>query len=56
MLDVLSLSSVRTNIYFPNTIMRKMIEAYSFDDFKTTRLYASIKSWQDLEGVVALAA
>jgi hypothetical protein len=42
--------------YKVENIMAKMIEAYSLDDFKTTRLYASIQAWQETEGVTALAA
>lgn len=42
--------------YKVENIMAKMIEAYSLDDFKITRLYASIQAWQETEGVTALAA
>lgn len=55
-LAVLSLSSVNTNIFSPAAIMRKMIETYTFDDFKTTKLYASLKEWQNAERVIALVA
>lgn len=42
--------------YKVENIVAKMIESYSIDDFKTTRLYASIQAWQVTEGVTALAA
>ncbi len=42
--------------YKEENIMAKIIEEYSFDDFKTTRLYASILVWQNEEGVSALVA
>ena len=33
-----------------------MKESYTIDNFKVTMLYARIKSWQEAEGVTALAA
>ena len=42
--------------YKVENITAKMIEAYSLDDFKSTRLYASIQAWQEAEGVTALVA
>lgn len=56
LLSALSLALINTNIFSPLNIMQKMIDAYSIDDFKTTRLYASIRAWQESEGVSVLAA
>ena len=42
--------------YTAENIMVKMTESYSLDDFKTTRLYASIRAWQATEGVIVLVA
>ena len=42
--------------YSEKSIMLKMIEAYSLDDFKATQLYANIKEWQITEDVNVLVA
>jgi hypothetical protein len=47
---------VDVQTYSVKAIMTKMTEAYSLDDFKTTKLYSSIKTWQTTEGVTALVA
>lgn len=44
------------NQYKVEKLMAKMIDVYSLDDFKVTRLYASIQAWQEAEGVTALTA
>ena len=56
LLKLLSLSMVDVQTYSVDAIMTKMTEAYSLNDFKATRLYASIQAWQTAEGVIALAA
>ena len=56
LLKLLSLSMVDVQTYSVEAIMTKMTEAYSLNDFKATRLYASIQAWQTAEGVIALAA
>lgn len=56
LLSALSLALINTNEYSSGNIMQKMTEAYTMEDFKTTRLYASIKFWQEAEGVSALVA
>lgn len=55
-LSALSLALINTNDYSPSKFMLKMRNAYSMSDFKTTRLYASLKAWQESEGIVALVA
>ena len=54
-LNLLSLVLIKKE-YSEKSIMLKMIEAYSLDDFKATRLYANIKEWQGAEGVNVLVA
>ena len=56
LLKLLSLSMVDVQTYSVEAIMTKMTEAYSLNDFKATRLYASIQAWQTAEGVTALVA
>ena len=56
LLKLLSLTLVDVKTYSVEAIMAKMTESYSMDDFKATRLYASIQAWQTAEGVTALAA
>ena len=56
LLNLLSLTLVDVQTYSVKAIMTKMTEAYSLDDFKTTKLYSSIKTWQTTEGVTALVA
>ena len=56
LLKLLSLTLVDVQTYSVEAIMTKMTEAYSLNDFKATRLYASIQAWQTAEGVIALAA
>lgn len=55
-LSALSYALININDYSPTQVMLKMMDAYTMLDFKTTRLYASIKAWQESEGVVALVA
>lgn len=55
-LKLLSLILIDVQTYSVEAIMAKMTKAYSMDDFKATRLYASIKAWQIAEGVTALIA
>ena len=55
-LHLLSLTLIQEHIYSETNIMTKMSEAYSLDDFKTTRLYTSIKVWEAVEGVSVLIA
>lgn len=40
--------------YSATSIMQKMIEVYSLEDFRQTHLYASILHWQESEGVDVL--
>ena len=56
LLKLLSLTLVDVKTYSVEAIMVKMTEAYSMDDFKATRLYASILAWQTSERVTALVA
>ena len=56
LIPVLSKALIRTHIYSEANILIKMTEAYSLDDFKATKLYSSIKTWQTTEGVTALVA
>lgn len=56
LLNLLSLTLVDVQTYSVKAIMTKMTEAYSLDDFKATKLYSSIKTWQTTEGVTALVA
>lgn len=56
LLSALSLALINTIEYSPENIMRKMKDSYTIGDFKSTRLYACIKSWQETEGVSALVA
>ena len=53
---LLSLALIDVQTYSEVNIMKKMTEVYSLDDFKATKLYASIKKWQDAEGVCTLLA
>lgn len=55
-LSALSLALINTNEYSSASIMLKMSDVYTMPDFMSTRLYARIKAWQEVEGVVALAA
>jgi len=50
LLKLLSLTLVDVQTYSVDALMAKMTEAYSMDDFKTTKLYSSIKTWQTTEG------
>lgn len=56
LLKLLSLTLIDVQTYSVGAIMAKMTAAYSSEDFKATKLYASIQAWQAAEGVVALAA
>lgn len=56
LLKLLSLSLIDVQTYSVKAILNKMTEAYTMEDFKATRLYASIQTWQITEGVTALAA
>ena len=56
LLKLLSLTLVDVQTYSVKAIQNKITEAYSLDDFKTTKLYSSIKIWQTTEGVTALVA
>lgn len=56
LLKLLSLTLVDVKTYSVEAIMAKMTESYSLDDFKTTKLYSGIKTWQTTEGVTALVA
>ena len=56
LLKLLSLTLVDVQTYSVEALMATMTEAYSLDDFKATRLYASIQAWQTTEGVTALVA
>lgn len=56
LLPLLSKALIREHIYSEGNIMLTMRKAYSINDFKTTRLYSSIKVWQESEGVTALVA
>ena len=51
-LQLLSLSLVDTATYSPDTIWEKCFDAYSIDDFKNTRLYASLQAWAVLKNAV----
>ena len=51
-LQLLSLSLVDTATYSQDTIWEKCFDAYTINDFKNTRLYASLHSWAILKGVV----
>lgn len=55
-LSILSKVLIHTNIYSPKTILIRMSESFSYNDFKQTQLYANIKKWQDEEKVTALAS
>lgn len=55
-IPILSKALIRNHIYSEASIMIKMTEAYTMEDFKATRLYASIQAWQATEGLTALAA
>lgn len=39
------------NDYAESRIMRRMTDAYSYDDFRKTRLHESIKAWPNYKGV-----
>lgn len=54
LIPVISKALIRNHIYSVDNIMVKMTEAYTLEDFKKTRLYASIQAWQATEGVTAL--
>lgn len=56
MLKLLSLTLVDMQTYSVEAIMAKITEAYSIDDFKETRLYSNVYTWQVNEGVTALVA
>lgn len=56
LLKLLSLTLVDVQTYSVEAIMAKMTEAYSIDDFKETRLYSNVYTWQVNEGVTALVA
>ena len=56
LLKLLSLTLVDVRTYSVEAMMDKMTKAYSLDDFKKTKLYSSIKTWQTTEGVTALVA
>ncbi|MBQ4055884.1 MAG: DUF4435 domain-containing protein [Bacteroidaceae bacterium] len=47
MLLLLSYQMVHTNIYSDKNIWEKMKQAYSLMDFKATRLYRSIRQWEN---------
>lgn len=55
-IKLLSLALIDVQTYSEISIMKKMTAVYCLDDFKATKLYASIKEWQDSEGVSALVA
>lgn len=55
LLNLLSLVLIKKE-YSEKSIMHKMTEAYSLENFKATQLYANLKEWQDAEGVFALVA
>lgn len=56
LLKLLSLTLVNVQTYSVDAIMAQMTNAYTMDDFKATRLYASILTWQANERVTALVA
>ena len=56
LINVLSIALVNNSLYKSENIMMKMCEAYTLDEFKKTKLYTSILSWQTNEGVTALIA
>lgn len=56
LIPLLSLALIRVHIYSEETIMNKMIIAYSLDDFKRTKLYQSIQEWQENEEITVLVA
>ena len=56
LLKLLSLTLVDVQTYSVSAFMNKMTEAYTLDDFKATKLYSSIKTWQTAEGVMELVA
>lgn len=56
LINILSLALVNNSLYKPENIMMKMREAYTLEEFKKTKLYTSILSWQTNEGVTALIA
>ena len=56
LLKLLSLTLVNVQTYSVDAIMAQMTNAYTMDDFKATRLYASILTWQTNERVTALVA
>ena len=55
-LNLLSLTLIDVQRYSVENMMAQMIKAYSKEDFKATRLYASIQAWQTAECVTALIA
>lgn len=55
LLSLLSLVLIKKE-YSVISIMHKMIEAYSLNDFKASQLYADIKEWQNAEGANVLVA
>jgi len=54
-LRLLSLFMIDVQTFSVRNIMNSMIEAYSLDDFKKTRLYSDILEWQATEGVEVLS-
>lgn len=51
-LQLLSLSLVDTATYSQDLIWEKCFDAYTIDDFKNTRLYASLQAWAVLRNSV----
>ena len=49
-MQLLSLSLVNTATYSPDAIWEKCFDAYTFDDFKGTRLHASLHAWEQATG------
>lgn len=56
LIPVLSKALIRNHIYSEAQIMIQMTEAYSLNDFKSTRLCASIQAWQATENVNVLVS
>ena len=56
LLPLLSLTMIDTKKYSVDSIMAKMVATYSLVDFKQTQLYENIRTWQEVEGINALAA
>lgn len=51
-LQLLSLSLVDTATYSQDAIWEKCFDAYTIDDFKNSRLYASLQAWAILKNAV----